>query len=470
MQGKSGWVAHLSHVRNREAKARLQEDEEAQADYNTALRLTEELDAVSKYQAAPSYYNGMDSLWQSKGEAVAKQYNAEELESLRQDLQAQKDQAVEALAAKGYDFEDMAGYDQMLRRKEAYERSRERIQREAEEHPVWASLASILASPAQGVDYVRTGLNGVGHSDLDKQESYIPADVYDMYATNFVRTVRGTVAKKLAENPAFQTEIGGQNVYSFLYQTGMSMGDFLFNALITGSLGGEKLLGEAGAKIAANLSLAIMGTSAAADATISAKDRGLSDDQSFALGAIAGMAEILTERFSLEALLEGKWEEDAIKYILKNAFTEGSEEVASSLINHFADLLIAGDQSEWRQAVAGYMDQGMTEQEAFEAACMDMAESLGADFLGGFFSGGILSTGNVTLNMALAQAYEGQITNDVAEKVLADPEALRELGVTITTDMTPAQQVAAVKNLFGQRKKVLLLTPIPQGIRQRSKR
>lgn len=123
---------------------------------------------------------------------------------------------------------------------------------------------------------------------------------------------------------------------SFLYQTGMSMGDFLLNTAITGGFGGGGALSE-------GMSLAIMGTGAAADATIAAKDRGLTDTQAFTLGTIAGAAEVFTEKFSIEALLKGKWEDGAIKYILKNAFTEGAEEVGSDFINLFADILIAKD-------------------------------------------------------------------------------------------------------------------------------
>ena len=92
---------------------------------------------------------------------------------------------------------------------------------------------------------------------------------------------------------------------SFAYQTGMSMGDFLLNTAITG---GNQAL-----------SLAIMGTGAAADATISAKDRGLSDNQAFALGTIAGAAEIVTEKVSLDALLDKTaLTKSAMGYFLKN--------------------------------------------------------------------------------------------------------------------------------------------------------
>ena len=62
-------------------------------------------------------------------------------------------------------------------------------------------------------------------------------------------------------------------------------------------------------------------------------------------------------------MLKGKWEDGAIKYILKNAFTEGAEEVGSDFINLFADILVAKDKSEWQQTIDAYMAEGKTEGE-----------------------------------------------------------------------------------------------------------
>ncbi len=175
---------------------------------------------------------------------------------------------------------------------------------------------------------------------------------------------------------------------SFAYQTGMSMGDFLFNTAITG---GNQAL-----------SLAIMGTGAAADATISAKDRGLTDNQAFALGTIAGAAEIVTEKISLEALLDkttlGR---DAVGYVLKNVLAEGSEEVGSDLINLVADVLISKDKSEWQVSIDAYEAEGMSEKEAFLHAVGDQALNMGLDFLGGAVSGGVMAGAGVGINAGL---------------------------------------------------------------------
>ena len=261
-----------------------------------------------------------------------------------------------------------------------------RRQREAEEEmwakragkdPAGTSVFSILMSPMKGVSYAMQLGDYLGDGKIDQNApynsfSYVPA------------AIRSEVAKNTEK---YWVDRGHKFVgksASFLYQTGMSMGDFVFNTAVSG--GNSKV------------ALAIMGTGAAADATIEAKDRGLSDDQAFALGTIAGIAEVVTEKFSLDALLKGKWEEGAIRYLIKNAFTEGAEEVGSDAINLFADILISKDQSKWAQAITAYEDEGKSESEAFWRAVQDQALSMGLDFLGGALSGGVLSGVNVAID------------------------------------------------------------------------
>lgn len=249
-------------------------------------------------------------------------------------------------------------------------------QQEAEKHQVGSSIFSVAVSPlkvlsaaGQFADYITTGR-------IDENAGY----------NSFARipsTIRGTVAQKVEEKwgPAG----------SFLYQTGMSMADFLYNSTLTGTLAGKEALGKEAFRLASNMSLAIMGSGAAADATIEAKDRGLTDKQAFVLGTVAGAAEILTEKFSIESLLTGKWEDSAIKFILRNAFVEGSEEVGSDVINMVADVLVAKDKSQWRQSIQAYRNSGLSEEEAFRRAMMDQALEMGLDYLGGALSGGVMA-------------------------------------------------------------------------------
>lgn len=243
----------------------------------------------------------------------------------------------------------------------------------AKEHPVGSSAFSVLESPLKGLSYLGQAADYLSDGEIDQNAGYNKFSYINSAIRNEVNTI-------------VEDNWGG--VGSFAYQTGMSMGDFLLNTAITG---GNQVL-----------SLAIMGTGAAADATISAKDRGLSDNQAFALGTIAGAAEIITEKVSLDALLDKTaLTKSAMGYFLKNTLAEGSEEVGSDIINLVADVLISKDKSEWQTSIDAYEAEGMTEKEAFWRAVRDQAENMGLDFLGGAVSGGVMSGAGIAINAGL---------------------------------------------------------------------
>ena len=243
----------------------------------------------------------------------------------------------------------------------------------AKEHPVGSSAFSVLESPLKGLSYLGQAADYLSDGEIDQNAGYNKFSYINSAIRNEVNTI-------------VEDNWGG--VGSFAYQTGMSMGDFLLNTAITG---GNQAL-----------SLAIMGTGAAADATISAKDRGLSDNQAFALGTIAGAAEIITEKVSLDALLDKTaLTKSAMGYFLKNTLAEGSEEVGSDIINLVADVLISKDKSEWQTSIDTYEAEGMTEKEAFWRAVRDQAENMGLDFLGGAVSGGVMSGAGIAINAGL---------------------------------------------------------------------
>ena len=243
----------------------------------------------------------------------------------------------------------------------------------AKEHPVGSSAFSVLESPLKGLSYLGQAADYLSDGEIDQNAGYNKFSYINSAIRNEVNTI-------------VEDNWGG--VGSFAYQTGMSMGDFLLNTAITG---GNQAL-----------SLAIMGTGAAADATISAKDRGLSDNQAFALGTIAGAAEIITEKVSLDALLDKTTlTKSAMGYFLKNTLAEGSEEVGSDIINLVADVLISKDKSEWQTSIDAYEAEGMTEKEAFWRAVLDQAENMGLDLLGGAVSGGVMSGAGIAINAGL---------------------------------------------------------------------
>ena len=255
----------------------------------------------------------------------------------------------------------------------------------ATEHPVGASAVSLATNFIGGIDSSRATLGYLFNKATGK---YVPLDQNDpKYAMSYATSdIRGTVADNMAQKGSFG-EVG-----SFLYQTGMSMLDNVINTALTGGYG-EALAGQS-TSLTKNLSLALMGSQAAANGLISAKDRGLSDDQAFALGTISGAAEIITEKIPLDKLLDklpaGKTA--VAKYIGENILSEGLEEASSDVINFVADIAISKDKSEWNTAVNKYMtDDKLTKSEAVKKAFLDQVTEIGLDALGGAISGGTMS-------------------------------------------------------------------------------
>ena len=248
----------------------------------------------------------------------------------------------------------------------------------AKKNPVEASAFSALTTPLKGVSYIGQTVDYLADGKIDENARYNRFS----YASS---AIRDQVSKTIEKSGKWG------KVGSFLYQTGMSMADFL---LTTAVAGGQEAL-----------ALGIMGTGAAADSVIEAKERGLSDGKAFTLGSIAGLAEIVTEKVSLENLLDktamGK---NALGYFLKNVVAEGSEEAASDVINWTADVLIAKDKSEWEQAIKAYMDQGLNEKAAFQAALKDKGMEILLDAAGGALSGGVMAGAGVAGNAAVDYA------------------------------------------------------------------
>jgi len=223
-------------------------------------------------------------------------------------------------------------------------KGRERAQEQAKwaalakEDPFGTSVFSVIMSPTKGLSYLGQAVDMLNTGKIDQYSDYN-------------RHSRINTAIRLQVSSMIEKSGKWGKVGSFAYNTGMSMADFLFTTAVSGGNQG--------------LSLAIMGTGAAADATLAAKDRGLSDKQAFTLGTIAGVAEVAMEKISLGAWLDGDMSKGALRYVLNNAFSESIEETDTSVVNLLADVMIAGDKSEWNVAMQEYMDSGKTKKEAF---------------------------------------------------------------------------------------------------------
>ena len=334
-------------------------------------------------------------------------------------------------------YEERLRDDLMLQQREESERKWREFATKNAGTAILATIGSVLESPMKGASYLMQLADYLEDGKIDENAAY----------NNFSRwntATRDAIMEKMNRSGTWG------KVGSFAYGVGTSMADFAWQTLLSG---GFSAAGSAAAKrISEAVALGIMGTGAAADATIAAKDRGLTDDRAFALGTIAGAAEILTEKFSVEALLEGVGNRRAWQYILKNAFTEGTEEVSSDVINFFADVLIAKDKSQWKEAIRSYEEDGKNEKQAFFLAVRDQALSMGESFLGGFLSGGIMATVGAGVTVGSTKKWQRseyqeagkrlrESGSDTVERMIGGAQAMQEQPqIKLLADQLAAKQ------------------------------
>lgn len=256
---------------------------------------------------------------------------------------------------------------------------KEYFQEQASEHPVKASVESVPLGMQGSMGY----WDDFFRISTDKA---LDTNSYLNLGGNTQSAIRGQVSKDIEES----VEGTWGKVGSWAYGVGMSMADFLATTAVTG--GNEAL------------ALGIMGSRAAAETVIEAKERGAKDVNAFWAGTAAGVFEMLFEKVSLEQLQMFKQQGadslyGLIKNVMKGSFTEGSEEILTTFADTLADCVINGDLSEMSTKIREYMRAGYSEEEAVKMAQEDFAKQLALDFLGGAASGGIMSAGATGLGM-----------------------------------------------------------------------
>ena len=136
-----------------------------------------------------------------------------------------------------------------------------------------------------------------------------------------------------------------------VYQAGMSGIDSVVGALTLGGLGYG----------------AAMGTGAASSEAKELFDRGASREQIMWGSALAGAAEGLFEKVSIDHFLKLKSAKNigqAVKNFLLQGAVEGSEEINTEIANTITDALVMGSQSEFQLSIQKYLDEGKTQAEA----------------------------------------------------------------------------------------------------------
>lgn len=392
-------AAQYYYAENQAKRESLDASEGMTALYNEATLLQEDMDKVSAVMAYTATRSGDAAEVEEYKAYLANKYGLDQkaidqyaiaggggayvprtdggynnIYELWQELEGKKNQLVERLAEEEYDYDRMVQFEQMQRDAEEYERNLQEWETWAREHPILASVDTVLISPFQGIDYLKVMAGGIGTSDTGNLETYVPMNVYNMDATNYVSTVRNTVSKEIEENTDW--ELFGQNMASFLYQTGMSVADSATQVAAFGSA-----------------ATWLMGASAAANQAKNVIERGGTNRQAFWGGLTAGAAEALFEKVSIDRLLSTRSVnsvKDLLKETVQQAGVEASEEMLTEISNILTDAVIMEDSSNFAQAVAQYEMQGLDEDEAKRQALLDSIAQVAWAGAGGALSGGIM--------------------------------------------------------------------------------
>ncbi len=234
---------------------------------------------------------------------------------------------------------------------------------------------------------------------------------------NYAQLMRAGVQK--------DTKMGAEG--SFYYGVATSMLDSWFAA----GLSGNAFNGGPGANVGGTM----LGMSAFNSSYQEAVNRGLAPAQAYTTAVVAGAIEMLTEKYSIEALLnthEAKlFSPEFFANIAKQSISEGSEETASSICNNIADVIINGDKAELVQQYHQLVDSGdYDEKGALGKVIWDAVKETGMETLAGMMSGA-LSGGSATVMQNFSTwMHGGKTTAQYAregEAIRTDAEQMKKL-------------------------------------------
>ncbi len=236
-----------------------------------------------------------------------------------------------------------------------------------------------------------------------------------LYANTTQETVRANIENSVREKiddpdwANFFSKVAGYGYAGALAaaQSALAMG--------LGSAAGVPLLGEA-----------LLGVGAASQTYNDMLNKGYTYEDALVSGSIAALIETLTEHVSLENLRWLKASGGGLKNLplnlVKSFVTEGSEEIASDLLNEAWDYFAHGGMSEYYQFVTRYLEEhrGATEAEARSAYAQQFGEQLLESGVIGGFSGMLGAGWTGTANSVRGGIFsniEGRETGNVYQNV-----------------------------------------------------
>ena len=263
-------------------------------------------------------------------------------------------------------------------------------------------------------------------------------DTYDIFnlSGKMANATRETTAEEIANQDYWKdknTILG--NTGSWIYNAGMSMADSVAAMLVGKSLGvglaGGEMSGatlEKVKNITSNATSLIMSSEAATQTVTDMKEQGFSDDRALGVGALYGAVEYISEKLGLDAILGAGG--NVFARLAKSFASEGSEEVASNILDRIVDTLANGNQSKMMDAFDKCRAQGLSNSQAL-AKVVSMA---GQEDLSAFLAGGLSGMAMSGANEAIMSGERHLQQDSYGKNVRSNGNAKKLIDAGLTAD------------------------------------
>ncbi len=263
-------------------------------------------------------------------------------------------------------------------------------------------------------------------------------DTYDIFnlSGKMANATRETTAEEIANQDYWKDKntIFG-NTGSWIYNAGMSMADSVAAMLVGKSLGvglaGGEMSGatlEKVKNITSKATSLIMSSEAATQQVNDMKEEGYTDDRALGVGALYGAVEYISEKLGLDGILSAGG--NVFARLAKSFASEGSEEVASNILDRIVDTLANGNQSEMMAAFDEYRAQGLSNSQAL-AKVVSMA---GQEDLSAFLAGGLSGMAMSGANEAVMSGEKHLQQDSYGKNVRSNGNAKKLIDAGLTAD------------------------------------
>ena len=372
----------------------------------------------------------------------------EDLENLRNNKVNEYETLKNTFSSQGYDWDEIAYYNQWKEDKMMYQSRVEEAQKYGEEHPFMSTLVNIIAAPSQIGDLVGNVADGTRASNSDYDSMYQVGNPYDDQNVIGIRESSSATGELINNKILKSTD---SEVLAWLGTTAYSGVTSVAQSIST-AVACKALFGAAGEVI----SLGVLGSEAAASQYNTALMNGSTHGEALQSSIAAGAAEVLFEKLSLDHFFKmGKGiDASSLSALLKSVginskdllvqgLFESSEELFTGISNRLTDDIINGDHSQYYTNINKLMAQGYSKEEATKLADKEYWKGLIGDAVGGFFggfAGGSFNTG--FSNISAVNQYNKNALNE-GQRVLSQDGGVDAL-------MTLAESITGVKTIDGK--------------------